>query len=74
MVIPLSRAVGLMRVDAKPAIKTNRQLIERQLPSVLPRQKIQHAIYYEKNDQKLSLSGVTVSPVTELGRRYARAQ
>ena len=74
MVIPLSCAAILMTVDAESATGTNRQLIERQLPAVLPEAKDQHAIYYEKNDPKLSLSGVMVSPVTELGRRYARAQ
>jgi len=39
MVIPLSCAVIFMTVDAKPAIETNRQLIERQLPAVLPEAK-----------------------------------
>jgi hypothetical protein len=39
MVIPLSCAAILMTVDAKPATGTNRQLIERQLPAVLPEAK-----------------------------------
>ena len=39
MVIPLSCAAILMTVDAESATGTNRQLIERQLPAVLPEAK-----------------------------------